>query len=130
LDCDALYERLKSGDVVVNKNRNGLNRTNMFVKALLDDVARLVSPIVEQEAERLKHDETRSLDPRSRKRLEELKQELNRIARAELQEDGDDEGDAEGSPILRFLRKGFYLYVNEPKTIRVLIQAAALSEAT
>jgi hypothetical protein len=123
LDCPALDDRLRNEDVVVAKNRAGLNRQNEFVRALLNEAGRLLTPILKEEAERQKSGEGKPLDAKARRRLEELKNELNRIAKLELEEEGEESGDAEGSLALRFSRNGFTLYVGEPRAIRVIAKA-------
>lgn len=126
LDCPHLYERLHGEDVVVNKNRSGLNRQNDFVRALLTEAAQLLAPFVQEEVARAQSADAQPLDPKSRRKLDDLKNELNRIARLELEEQGDEEGDAEGTAALRFSRKGYTLIVGEPKTVRAIVEAARI----
>ncbi len=130
LRCDALYDRLRAGDVVLTKNRSGLNRQNEFVTTLLDRARGLLEPIVAAEAERLKGRNSQPIDAKARRRLDALRDELNKIARLELEEEGDEEGDDEGTPALRFARKGYHLHVDEPKILRVLVRADLAATAT
>jgi len=126
LRCDALYDRLRAGDVVVAKNRSGLNRQNDFVKALLKELASGLDPIVAAEAKRMEEAESQRVDPRSKQRLEELRRELNKIAQEELDEEGQETGDEEGTPDFRFSGRGYTLYRDEDRVIRAYLRQGAI----
>lgn len=130
LVCPVLYDRLRSGDMVVAKNRSGLNRRNDFVIALLAELDKILKPVVAAEAERLRRVETQNVDPKSRKRIEELRRELNKIAQEELEEEGDEPGDEEGTPDFRFSGRGYTVYCGEERVVKALLRASVIAGPT
>lgn len=130
LQCPQLNIRLRQGDMVVAKNRRGLNAKNDFVRALLGSLDEKMKPIIEAEADRLRKADSQNVDPKSRKRLEELRRELNKIASEELEEEGGEEGDDDGTPDFRFSGKGYTAFVGEERVVKAILRASVLDGPT
>jgi hypothetical protein len=84
INCDYLYQLLKSDEPVLTATRDGINWTHPFAKALKIAVEDKIEPLVQAEREHALHDEETNLDTHLRRKLDEALHELNTIASSEL----------------------------------------------
>ncbi len=123
LTCDYLYDMLSKGEMVVTKYRAGLAKENEFVKRLAAEVDKILEPIVKQEANRLQQ-LAHAEDPLTRRRLDEARRELNKIAHDELELTGP--GDEAAPAPFQFEYTNYRVYVGDSRVSRLLISSDIL----
>ena len=136
ITCDALAEMLAQGHAVISDEREGLNLKDPFVAAFADAVSDELTDIVKSEQLRLSHFDHARTSGRTRSMIEQVLQEMNRIASGELGivlPPGPGSGqygpvDTGRPAVLRFSTPFYYRKVGHPFHVKMVADRAQLPD--
>ena len=134
--CDALAELLSQGHAIISDEREGLNLKDPFVAAFADAVSAELNDIVKSEQLRLSHFDHARTSGRTRSMIEQVLQEMNRIASGELGiilPPGPGNGqygpyDTGRPAALRFSTPFYYRKVGHPFHVKMIADRAQLPD--
>ena len=94
VSCLYLDEMLRNNEPILTATRDGLDRTNPFIRELFRTCENFLEPFVQEEARRARSEEHRVQNERLRQKLSSALSQLNQIAQkelAQLEDDGNQE---------------------------------------
>lgn len=119
LRCDEIYDLQAAGDPIVDKNRNGLRKDHHLTKELWNAARTEIDIIISAERDRQRQKQLSLEQEETLRRFREAVQNLNEIARKELQLGGAGPGSVPNVSIeIRVPQDGFEFI---PDTYRVLV---------
>ena len=98
LRCDEIYDRQAAGEPIVDKNRNGLKKDHSLTRELFGAAQAIIETIITEEKERQKQDRQALEHAETLKRFRQAVQNLNEIAKKELQMGGAGQGATPSAP--------------------------------
>lgn len=88
LRCDSLYELQNQGELVVRRNRDGLDLDHPFSRVLWKSAKHEIALVIQKQKEQAEKERRAIENEETRKRFQEAVKDLNKIANQELEEIG------------------------------------------
>jgi len=119
-DCKGMAERLRKGETgIIDLNRAGIEWQHDYCKALEAEIEKVLAPLVEEKRRELEGREEKEVPESTKKMLSKLRDELNRLARKELEELDQPIEPTEKIDALTILPGYANIEVDKPRTLSV-----------
>jgi len=130
LRCDEIYDLQAKGDPIVDKNRNGLRKDHPLTRELFSAAQKRIDKIIANEKERERKDRQTLEREETLRRFRHAVENLNEIAKRELQMGGAGPGPAPGVPAevrppqdgFEFVPDMYRIVVAERESLKLRVQ--------